>query len=442
VLGITGLYSAWLQVGNLDGLRDTAYGTSLIWKLLLLLPVLLLAAFNLLVVSPRVKRGGDERATTRWSARFALAVGVELVIVIAVLFVVGRLTSQAPARETLAQEASQVALPLQAQDRTGTLTIAPAVSGPNHYRLDVSGDALPTDTEALVRLTPPGIQAGQKEVAMIRIGSNSFEAHGSELSINGDWQITVIVRKVGELQWQATTTLPIKATASTAALPRPAWRFSTSSGVAGLILLVGGLAALALGFSAGRTPLRKESAGLGVVALGVAAVLLLQGRTDATGSGVALTARSPIPADQASVVRGADLFAANCAVCHGTGGRGDGPAANTLTPRYPLPADFQTTHARTHFDGEFFNWIKGGKINTAMPAFGDRLSDGDIWNLVNYIRWLQQNPDQISPVGSPAASPQAPPAASPVASPIASPVSIDMDHDMSGMEGMDDSNGT
>src|SRR4029079_19372134 len=45
-LGITGLYSAWLQVGNLNGLRDTAYGHSLIAKLLLLVPLLALAAFN------------------------------------------------------------------------------------------------------------------------------------------------------------------------------------------------------------------------------------------------------------------------------------------------------------------------------------------------------------------------------------------------------------
>jgi copper transport protein len=63
-LGLTGPYNAWLQVGNLKGLGETAYGHSLIAKLLLLYPVLLLAAFNLAVVSPHVRRGGDDPTGT------------------------------------------------------------------------------------------------------------------------------------------------------------------------------------------------------------------------------------------------------------------------------------------------------------------------------------------------------------------------------------------
>jgi mono/diheme cytochrome c family protein len=79
-----------------------------------------------------------------------------------------------------------------------------------------------------------------------------------------------------------------------------------------------------------------------------------------------------------------------------------------LNPPYPPPADFQTAHARSHYDGEFFNWIKNGKPNTAMPAFGDKLNDQDVWNVINYLRWIQQNPDATaSPVASPSASPLA-----------------------------------
>jgi copper transport protein len=409
---VTGLYAAWLQVGNLDGLRDTAYGHSLIAKLLLIVPLLFLAAFNLLVVGPRVKRGGDERTGTVWSRRFAVAVGAEFVLVAAVLLVVGRLTSQPPARETLAREAGQLTLHLEAQGRSGTLTIAPAVTGPNHYRLDIDGDALPDKTEAVLRLTVPNVQTGQKEVSLIRVGGNAFEGHGSELSIAGDWQIQAIVRKIGDFQWQASTTASIVTVADAPSLPRPAWRFSTSAGLAGLVLLVAGMAALALAWSAGRTPLRKESAGLGIVALGLGAVLLFQGRIAGGGTAVALTAKNPIPADQASITRGREIFAANCAVCHGTTGRGDGPAAANLDPPYPPPADFQTAHARSHYDGEFFNWIANGKVNTAMPAFGDQLSDLDIWNVINYVRWIQQNPDAVtaSPVASPAVSRAAMPA--------------------------------
>jgi hypothetical protein len=253
-------------------------------------------------------------------------------LVVAVLFVVGRPTSQPPARETLVQAAGQVALPLKAQDRSGTLTIGPAITGPIHYRLDVGGNTLPDKTEALLRVTPPNAQAGQMDVTLTRIGGSSFEGYGSEISIAGDWQIQVIVRKIGEFQWTSTTRIPVTTTASATSLPRSAWRFTASAGIAGLFLVVAGPAGLVLSWAAGRTPLRKESAGLGVVALTLGAVLLLQGRTTIGGSAVAFTAKSPVPADQASVTRGTEIFAANCAVCHGPTGRGDGPAAAGLNP--------------------------------------------------------------------------------------------------------------
>lgn len=53
-----------------------------------------------------------------------------------------------------------------------------------------------------------------------------------------------------------------------------------------------------------------------------------------------------------------------------------------------LPADFTSAHFATHSDGELFRWIKGGKPGTAMPAFGDSLSEEQIWQTITYIRQL------------------------------------------------------
>jgi copper transport protein len=405
VLVLTGLYNAWLQVGNLDGLRDTAYGHSLEIKLLLLAPLLALAASNLLVVSRHVRQDRTEGAESIWSRRFAFAVGTEALLVVAVLLVVGRLTSQPPAREALAQETGQVGRTLDLSGRSATLTIAPAVVGSNHYRLDVAGDALPPQTEALLRLTPPDVQAGQKEIKLERVPGNAFEYHGSELSIVGDWQITAVVREIGEFNYSGATTVPVAATAA-GGLPGEPWHFG-SGGLAGLVLMVAGIAGLALAWYAGRTPLRKESAGLAVVALALGAVLLLQSRVDATTT-VPLTAKDPVPADQASVTRGRDAFQADCAVCHGATGRGDGPAAASVNPSYPPPADFTTAHAKAHYDGEFFNWIKYGKPPTAMPPFGNTLTDAQIWDVINYIRVVFQGAPGATPAAgaSPAASPE------------------------------------
>ena len=67
--------------------------------------------------------------------------------------------------------------------------------------------------------------------------------------------------------------------------------------------------------------------------------------------------RSPTDFAATSIVHGATLFARNCAVCHGIGGRGDGPAAASLA--IP-PADLTQAHLWAHSDGEMFWWLTHG----------------------------------------------------------------------------------
>ena len=57
---LTGFYAGWLQVGGLKPLLDTDYGQSLTIKLLLTVPLLALAAFNLLIVSRRIQRSKSD----------------------------------------------------------------------------------------------------------------------------------------------------------------------------------------------------------------------------------------------------------------------------------------------------------------------------------------------------------------------------------------------
>jgi mono/diheme cytochrome c family protein len=306
------------------------------------------------------------------------------------------LTAQAPARESLAQAENQINLTLDLQGRPATLSLAPGSPGPNHYRLDVGGDPLPADTEALLRMTVPSVQAGQIDVKLERVAGNAFETHGSEISIAGNWTAQVIVRKIGGFQYTATTTIPVKASSSSG-LPGDAWKFS-AGGVIGLVMILIGFAALAFAWWTGRGPLRKEGLGIGAVAL-----LLLQARVSPVGAAISLNTPNPIPADTVSVQRGAELYQANCIQCHGVSGRGDGPAGSSFSPP---AADFTTAHAKAHLDAEFFNWIKNGKPPTAMPAFGDKFTDAQIWDIINYLRAIQKGSDATaSPVASPAASP-------------------------------------
>jgi mono/diheme cytochrome c family protein len=388
VLGLTGLYSAWLQVGNLDGLRNTAYGHSLSAKLLLLVPLLGLGAFNLLVASPELRRArGNPAAALAWSRHVTLAVAAEVLLALVVLLVVGRLTGQAPARETIAGEAGHAVLAFAGDGRSATLSITPAATGPNHYRLDVAGATLPEGTEALLRLTLAGNGIGEKEVTLLRAVGDAFEGHGSELSIAGDWQVEVIVRKIGAFEWHATKVLSVGTQPPTVRLPRPAWHFDPG-GVGALALLVLGIASLVVAWAAGHGRLRVRSGALGTTALGVAAALVLAVRTNApaaTGQTASTTESAAAQLDAGAVARGQTVFLANCAACHGTKGKGDGPAAAGLNPP---PVDFTSPLHRQHKTDDLILWVTQGIPGSAMPAFGGTLSDAEIRDVVTYVQSL------------------------------------------------------
>jgi mono/diheme cytochrome c family protein len=94
---------------------------------------------------------------------------------------------------------------------------------------------------------------------------------------------------------------------------------------------------------------------------------------------------NPIPPTQASLALGERIYRAQCQVCHGVDGYGNGPAAATL---YPPPTDFVVHFAsgHTHTDGRLYYWITYGIAGTAMPAYRDRLSDTERWHVVNFLR--------------------------------------------------------
>jgi putative copper export protein/mono/diheme cytochrome c family protein len=85
----------------------------------------------------------------------------------------------------------------------------------------------------------------------------------------------------------------------------------------------------------------------------------------------------------ASIEHGARLYAGNCALCHGAGGKGDGPAAAALTVR---PADLTGPHLFAHTEGDLFWWVSHGKADGVMPGFASVMSPADRWDVINFIR--------------------------------------------------------
>jgi mono/diheme cytochrome c family protein len=99
---------------------------------------------------------------------------------------------------------------------------------------------------------------------------------------------------------------------------------------------------------------------------------------------VPLTARferNPQPDTDETISKGRQAFQANCAVCHGSRGLGDGPAAFTLNPR---PVNLQL-HVPQHAEGEVHYWISNGVVGTGMPAWKDTLTEEQRWQIVRYL---------------------------------------------------------
>lgn len=81
-----------------------------------------------------------------------------------------------------------------------------------------------------------------------------------------------------------------------------------------------------------------------------------------------------------------------CGSCHGTSGKGDGPASSKLKVK---PRDHTDKNAMSHYTDEaLFKVIKAGGASVGksplMPPFGNALKDDQINDLAAYVRSLSK----------------------------------------------------
>jgi len=94
--------------------------------------------------------------------------------------------------------------------------------------------------------------------------------------------------------------------------------------------------------------------------------------------------KNPVAATPESIAAGQTTFARRCSACHGSDAKGGPPKEEFLKPGSNL-VDDTTDHGGT--DGEIFTVIKNGvPPDFVMSPWGERLSDTEIWNIVNFIQ--------------------------------------------------------
>ena len=96
---------------------------------------------------------------------------------------------------------------------------------------------------------------------------------------------------------------------------------------------------------------------------------------------------NPMPADDASITRGRELFAINCKMCHGETGEGTGPVAAFLINF--KPANLTSEVVQSKSDGSIFLTITDG-LEGRMPPLNENLTVSERWDVVNFVRTLKK----------------------------------------------------
>ena len=98
---------------------------------------------------------------------------------------------------------------------------------------------------------------------------------------------------------------------------------------------------------------------------------------------------NPFPLSDQVLLDGERIYQTKgtCFTCHGTTGRGDGPAGLELNPR---PRNF--TNPRFHelrTDGEMFWVIQNGSPGTRMFSYSPSvITEEEAWKVIHYLRTL------------------------------------------------------
>ncbi len=97
------------------------------------------------------------------------------------------------------------------------------------------------------------------------------------------------------------------------------------------------------------------------------------------------------PVGTAAATRGKEIYESRCAECHGSAGKGDGPAAHLMMPQ---PRDFSlgrykirsTESGSVPTDDDLLRSVRQGLYGSAMPGWQKVLPDADVRAVVAYVK--------------------------------------------------------
>ena len=190
------------------GFVHTTYGQLLLAKILLVLPLLGLGAYNNRYAVPRLRK---QIASVVEQRRFLRAAGAELLIMATIVGVTAVLVTEPPAKASVKPpKLFSTTAPLGNLELN--LTIDPARTGPNvihMYTFTSRGVPAPTD-EMKLSATLPSKNLGPLRIPLQRIGPFHYTVTGAVFPLPGDWQVTIEARRGQFEALTQTITVPIR----------------------------------------------------------------------------------------------------------------------------------------------------------------------------------------------------------------------------------------
>lgn len=383
----SGFLSAVIEIETVSKLWETRYGVILLIKLGLMLPLLILAAYN--------ARSGKNLLTVGTAAaqrRFLYFAVGEVALGLAVFAVAAALTQTTASKSIIiAPDRTPFDQSITVADLNMNLAIDPNQTGLNTYRVslkDPAGGPVEAQRVRLIFRYQDDQSVGASTLTLAGTGPGLFLGQGPFMTIEGRWRVETEVRRgdaddtVGFFDVRPAGAAVLATTTGSAwSDPAPGLTWNQFGGFVFLIL--------GLGFALSRAPMRRFGREAGMAASGLTmvgfsfGVLLLFGvhshQPDAN------LPANPVYPDADSIAQGRTLYTQNCASCHGQSGVP--PKGLDLNP-YPLDL---TVHVPLHADGALYNFIHDGVPGTAMRAWGsgeNPLTEEQIWHLVNFLRTL------------------------------------------------------
>ncbi len=227
VLALTGLFGSFVQLPDAPSLFTTTYGRVLLIKLIIVAAILALAYFN----NRAVKRAQDTVANTsalsRFTRRVAAEAGMAALLFISVAVLVQTPTPNLPPPSAPAAPS----LPFNEMAYDGDLAfhlqITPNQVGHNRYWVHLSHpDSSDIGEVQLVRLffSHESGEMGQARLDMAGLGEDAFAAEGAFLNRDGEWNLSVYVRRRGMNDALAEIAVPVPSAETIQQISRSPWR--------------------------------------------------------------------------------------------------------------------------------------------------------------------------------------------------------------------------